>query len=147
MTPGVRRRHGPDHLRTDELEEGLAEIHAAPLRGLRRLYIRDLPSVPIARLETPDLPVRTSAIYFLWSRSEGLVYLGRATDLRIRWAAHSWVHTNGERALAKIHATHERALELGDVRIHWWAIPREHLGLVEGSLLRIHRPPWNSCFT
>ncbi len=107
---------------------------------LKGLQIGELPSVPIRGWEDLGLPDATTAVYFLVSRSQGLVYIGRATNLRSRWAPLPFDLMNDFPA----HHKRRPAIMLGDVTLHWWTVPRESLALIESMLLQIHRPLWNT---
>lgn len=108
---------------------------------LKDIPITDLPGVAVTDWRPlTDLPVRTSAIYFLVSRSQGLLYIGRATNLRSRWDNLPVDLMNDFPA----HAKRRPAIELGDVTLHWWGMPRECLAIVESILLQVNKPPWNT---
>jgi excinuclease UvrABC nuclease subunit len=112
---------------------------------LNKLTISDLPS---ALIEGPEvdllLPPNTSAIYFLRSMSQGLLYIGRATSLRGRWRLRRRIIDASQIEWEMCHAKLREAIALKDVTIHWWPIPAHHLAIAESALIQIHKPPWNS---
>jgi hypothetical protein len=109
------------------------------LEGLR---IERLPATEVDGEFTWRLPF-APAVYFLSSRSRGLLYIGKATNLRTRWAL--TYHVNGQILWDLCHGKLRDALELGDVSISWWELPRQYITIAESVLLQIHQPPWNTC--
>ncbi len=123
-----------------------------PVRDfLRRVRPEELPGVGMIALDVSDaLPAATSAVYFLWSASKGLLYIGKAGNLRNRWRlVYSFIKTGDpmEDIRWDPQGTHSKlrdALELGDVTLHWLAIPRDYITLAESLLVQAHTPPWNN---
>jgi excinuclease UvrABC nuclease subunit len=118
-----------------------------PFRELKdvlgRLDVRDLPSVPVDDVHfAGNLPL-VPAVYFLETPSLGLLYIGRATNLRSRWAARFRWDGSGRIDWEHSHAKLADALAVGDARLAWLAVPREYLAFTESLLLQIHTPPWN----
>ena len=112
---------------------------------LNKLRISDLPSALIEGLDVGLLlPPNTSAIYFLRSMSQGLLYIGRATNLRGRWRLQRRISDASQIEWELCHAKLREAIALEDVTIYWWPIPPHHLAVAESVLLQIHKPPWNS---
>ncbi len=108
------------------------------------LTIDELPGIRVEHVRScRELPLEP-AVYFLKSLSLGLLYIGRATNLRSRWRTESYIDDATIINWDRCHAKHKEALDLGDVTLHWWAIDRELLGVVESILLQIHSPPWNN---
>ena len=118
----------------------------------------DIKSLPCVRIESPDvweaLPIRTPAIYFLVSdnlseplrwrpqkyrriRRNGLLYIGKAVDLRQRW--------NNNSFMAPGHEMLEKSIAVGDVSMHWLAVKRQHTAIIESVLIQRYKPPWNTC--
>jgi hypothetical protein len=117
----------------------------------------ELPGVPIASHDVADLlPCATTAVYFLHSATRGLLYIGRATNLRSRWRLRTKAaKLGGPHLTSKLgapyaidwelcHAKLSECIEIGDVTIHWLTVPRELLASAESLLIQIHSPPWNS---
>jgi hypothetical protein len=116
-------------------------------RDLKTLQIKDLPWVPVNGWGDLGLPDRTTAVYFLVSRSRGMLYIGRATNLRNRWGQNPYHPDEHGKWGGSDYPAHDQkrpSIELGDVVLHWWVVPRELLAFLESMLLQIHRPPWNS---
>jgi hypothetical protein len=128
--------------------------------ALGMINIANLPSLAVDSLYL-DLP-QCSAIYFLRSpdrsatlrgknpnpkrrrRRNGLFYIGKAVNLRMRWHTYEWIHPDGSRSYPQIHQHIEAAIALKDIRLHWWECERRHLYVAESVLLQIYQPPWNS---
>ena len=136
--------------------------------------IGSLPNVPIVDVYVKrTLPLSTSAVYFVTHPEEGVLYIGKANDLRARWRCDgrsgidrvtpemdgTWVElSSGERGLVEYDAEHPhgfavwipthscmlRALELGDVSIAWLELPVGQTTATESALLKLQRPPWNT---
>jgi|SRR5271157_2409153 len=93
--------------------------------------IQELPGVLINHPRFAcALPTRTTAVYFLRSNKHGLLYVGKASDLRNRWLG-GW------------HQYLSDALTLGDVTLHWLVVSRDALSATEKALILEHRAPWN----
>ena len=107
--------------------------------------IEELPGIPIDRPDITDgLPMAASAIYFLCSHSRGLLYLGCAANLRSRWRIRRYINDERDIYSEMCHHRLKQSIELGDVMIRWWELPREYLEVAESVLLQIHGPPWNN---
>ena len=110
---------------------------------LAKIRFHELPSV---RIDTQSfgraLPANTSVVYFLVHRGSVLKYIGKASNLRSRW------YFTGKqffmRELQDVHHCLPLALELGDMALHYWKMPKKYLSIVELLLLREFTPPWNS---
>jgi len=114
----------------NQIQAGLAQIEKA----LSKLQIGALPYVVIADDDVCEsLPMRTAAVYFLTHPTEGLLYIGKAKNVRSRWGAPAY----------RQHDCLEMAIRLRDVRLSWWALPESLLGVVEESLIRMRKPKWN----
>ena len=117
--------------------------------SLRRLVIPGLPSISLDTYESAATHgPACSAVYFLWSKREGLLYIGKATNVRNRWRLRTRYDRSAGREAIWWEMCHSRlrdAVELGDVRLHWWDMPRQYITAVESLLLQIHRPTWNAC--
>lgn len=109
---------------------------------LEKLDIEGMPAADVDEKIVERLPI-APAVYFLRSRSQGLLYIGKATNLRGRWRLA--YHTSGQVLWELCHARHRDAVELGDVSLHWWLLPRQYITIAESALLQMHRPPWNVC--
>lgn len=128
----------------DSIVKGLEPALAQITSILEQLSIADLPSAPMV---SPDfnifLPTATSAIYFIRSKSRGLMYIGRATNVRNRWRkATSWVRSDTI-CWEMCHHRFRDALKLKDCVLHWLPVPKPYLGVLEGLLIHYHKPPWN----
>ncbi len=77
-----------------------------------------------------SLPMRTTAVYFLVSAEFGLLYVGRAMDLRARWV-------NG------VHHHLVDCLLLGDVTLRWLVVSRESLADTERLFIGLLDPAFN----
>lgn len=87
-----------------------------------------LPSLPLTeRSNLPSLP----GIYFVISESNEVLYIGQSTNLMFRW--HS---TN--------HNKYRDFINLGNVRIAWLVVEEIDLLIIEGKLISIFRPPFNT---
>jgi hypothetical protein len=141
----------------------LESLFAALIERLKKLKIADLPAVSIDGLYiNGTLPVRTSAVYFLRSESpsapfkggenrarpgtkrNGILYIGKATDLRQRWNTQIITQPSGMKYEVQVHQKLKEAIALGDVRLHWWAVDKPCLAIAESLLIQLHRPPWNN---
>jgi hypothetical protein len=100
----------------------------------------------VDRNSLDHLPL-VSAIYFLVSQSNGLLYIGRAAHLRSRWNSRPPILYSQDHPYDPFgYPTHHKlrpAIELGDVSLHWWAVAKDWLGVMETLLIQMHQPPWN----
>jgi hypothetical protein len=117
--------------------ETLDEVRAL-IEKWQDTTLEDLPRVAV---DSPDfydaLPCAVSAIYFLGNDRQGLLYIGKATNLKTRWR-------RDHDAPSLNHAKLEQCLDLGDVELAWWAVPTHCLVILENLLVRLHRPKWNN---
>jgi excinuclease UvrABC nuclease subunit len=122
----------------------LTRFFEALLARLRTLNIRELAGVRVDGEEfvqrLPDLP----AVYFLLSDKNGLLYVGKANNVRKRWAPAYWIHPTGKTECIRRHDKLEESIALGDVTLHWWSVSRPMLAMAESLLIQIYAPPWNS---
>lgn len=79
------------------------------------------------------IPVKTTGIYFLTHPVEGLLYIGKAKNIRNRWSD----------TFMGIHDCLEGAVRLGNVRLSWLPLPDGLNLLVEQKLIRLWKPKWN----
>ena len=98
-----------------------------------------MPGVALGRMRpdailmdcTPDgLPNRTTAVYFLVSAEFGLLYVGKATDMRGRW----------------VHGFHHHLVDsllLGDVTLRWLVVSRDSLADTERLFIGLLDPAFN----
>ena len=118
--------------------------HIQQLRlELANIDFESLPGKPLNDWETSsdDLP-KIPVVYFLVSRSRGLLYIGKATSLSLRWKL--FRHITGPILKEFCHAQLGPSIELGDVMLRWWEMPRECITIVESILLQNSMPPWNN---
>ena len=118
--------------------------HIKQLRTeLANIDVESLPGKLLNDWETAEVGLpRIPVVYFLVSRSRGLLYIGKATSLWLRWQPSR--HITGVLMKDFCHAQLGPAIELGDVMLRWWEMPRECITIVESILLQINKPPWNS---
>jgi len=122
--------------------EAVLEIVGKLLAETRGFSIDALPGIDVDSLDFGDkLPVSTPAVYYLVHECKGVLYIGKATNIRSRWAFRR--NTVGGDVPMQIHHRLEEAIRLGNVRLYWWAVPRECLVILENLLIQRHRPPWN----
>lgn len=100
---------------------------------LLSLELESLPSVLLTDKEgcTASIPSGVSGLYFLWGQEHGLLYVGKARNLRARWHIYPW------------HQYHDRCLELGGVRLSWFALDELALEVAETVAIRVLAPHWN----
>ena len=113
--------------RIKQINQALSEVDQAE-------FITSLPFVMIEEYELyKSLPTRTAAIYFLTHPELGMLYIGKAKNLRMRWAENNYNE----------HDCLEIALQTENVRLSWWEMPSDLHGLIEESLIRLWQPKWN----
>jgi excinuclease UvrABC nuclease subunit len=113
------------------------------LSGLKaELEVLDIEHLPGVRMDCEKfaerLPLATSGVYFLRSEACGLLYIGKATNIRQRWMPHPLAPF-----VPQNHRRFEDALDQGDVMLHYLELPQYQLATIESMLLQMHRPPWN----
>jgi hypothetical protein len=114
----------------------------AVIECLSRLDIDSLPSVLIEDIHVARLlPFDTSAIYFLSHPEKGLLYIGTASNLQGRWSLKCDMF--GEFSVELTHSCLDPAINLGNVRLSWWSVPKECLVTLESFLIRDLLPRWN----
>lgn len=118
--------------------------------SLKSLRIDDLPGILLDRYDiAEDLP-NASGIYFLISakkrtpRRTRLLYIGKAVNIRSRWTLKRQFLDSSQIYWDMCHHRLKDAVDLGDVTIRWWFLPREQLTCIESLLIQLHLPPWNS---
>ena len=120
----------------------------AMLRNVRillaKIDVRDLPHVPVDDLDFTRMLPETDAVYFLISAVDGLLYIGRATNLRRRWYVNRQVSDTSKPEWPLCHHALKPALDLGDVQIHWLLVGRDQLAIIESLLIQLYQPPWNT---
>jgi hypothetical protein len=109
---------------------------------LRRIDYLALPSVSVhCENFAEQLPPNTPAIYFLVHQDKYLKYIGKARNIRSRWLFTGKQFFNYEPQM--IHRCLPLALELGDVRLHYWSMAEQHISVVELILISALKPDWN----
>jgi len=104
--------------------------------ALKELDFSALPRVPIDDWECwEQLPLRTSAIYFVFDNEGELFYIGKSVNLRGRWNPRGLMTTE--------HTCLQSALDAGGFSLAWWSLPKMVLTVVEDALIRFHSPPRN----
>ncbi len=83
-----------------------------------------------------QLPLNTSCIYFLTHPKQGILYIGKASDLRGRFRGKNFsgVHT---------HHRLEAAIKLKNVRLSWVDCLEPAKTIIEMLLIRNLKPAWN----
>ena len=108
---------------------------------LRSLDFAELPSIPLESLiSCDDIAPGISCLYFLMHPIHGLLYVGKAKDLRQRWRA-SGFYPGEERSAT--HQYHERCIELGDVCLSWLPLDETAHEIAETIAIRCFEPHWN----
>src|SRR5258706_3215030 len=122
----------------------LATSHIDALRtSLARLDLSRLPRAPISDENVFErLPPTASAVYFLLHPTFGLLYIGKARDLQVRWRLNRNVY--GEIRARGTHHWLKSALDLGGVEIAWWAVHKKYLTVVETVMIQLLSPKWNT---
>jgi excinuclease UvrABC nuclease subunit len=135
------QRHDSDDPNAAIIEAMATHVDAL-LSCLARLDLSLLPRIEI-RTESlyQELPRQTTAIYFLIHPTEGLLYVGKAVNLKSRWKPHTY--PDGEIYEALTHSCLKLALEMGGVEIAWWTVPKRYLTIVETLLIQHWSPKWN----
>ncbi len=129
------RGHDSDDPNATILKSATSRINAMRKR-LARLDLSSLPRFKITDEDVSErLPRAMAAIYFLLHPTEGVLYIGKAHNLKGRWSPNFFRRTP--------HECFEGALELGDVELAWWAVPKEYLTALEALLIQIWSPKWN----
>jgi len=129
-----------DH-RAAQIEQAVDEVTARVQSLLKDLDFRELPSIAIDSLEACDkIPRGIPCLYFVHHPSFGLLYLGKAVDLRRRWKAEGRI---GQLRTA-LHQIHKRCIEIGNVTLSWFQLdPRAH-EIAETIAIRFFHPWWNT---
>lgn len=109
---------------------------------LNELDIDSLPNVLIEDMYVVDLlPSDTSAIYFLSHHDKGLLYIGKASNLKGRWSLKCDIA--GQFSVELTHHCLDPAINLSNVRLSWWSVPKVCLATIESILIRDLSPRWN----
>jgi hypothetical protein len=125
-----------------EPESILETVHKL-LAQTKDFDISVLPRLSVDSRDFGDqLPISTTAVYYLVHQPKGILYIGKATNLSSRWRTVE--NCVGGDIPIQIHHKLEKALELGNVWLYWWTVPKECLTIIENLLIQRHRPPWNS---
>jgi GIY-YIG catalytic domain len=141
ITPGeypedsLMREMGPEpEVTLEKVRKLLKQIKDCPIEALPRIAI-----------DKPDfgrnLPVSTSAIYYLVHAHKGILYIGKAKSLNARWV---YGNPGWGGDFVQQHHRLSDALKLKNVWLYWWEVPKELLTILESLLIQWHRPPWNS---
>lgn len=98
---------------------------------LTQVDVRSLPSLPLESRKS--FPKKVPVIYFAFSESDEVLYIGRSVDFYTRW--------NGQ-----THHHYKRLEEVGNVRIAWLEVSdRALLPSIEYALIEHFAPPFNAC--
>lgn len=114
-----------------------------PPRLLLPEYLQNLPSISITLISLQrKLPV-VSAVYFIYHSRFGLLYIGRASNLRSRW--YPKLRSDDLRQVDFTYSHHcmADALVLRGSRLYWQEVERPHLHRVETHYIRALAPAWN----
>jgi hypothetical protein len=122
--------------------EEIAALIRPIKRILRHVDPSQLTGVPIQGVEFIESLPKIPAIYFLVSQKKGLVYIGKAHNLRAHWWPKEPLDHNYWPDLC--HHRLKQAINQGDVTLHWMEVPPDQLGVLECLLIQIHQPAWNS---
>ena len=121
-------------LKMKSVEERIADIQI----DHKELYC--LPGIEInADSNFYTIPKKISCVYFLVHPTRGILYIGKALDLRNRW-------TNKYHIQRVAHDCHEPCLKLGMVSLRWFLLDDPVKTIAEMLLIRKIRPEWNSEF-
>lgn len=112
------------------------------LKKFDKYYLDHLPSLELKDDKFYDdrLLPRISCIYFLKHETKGLLYIGKAKDLRSRWVV-------GKDKYGQYYECHhmlERSLRLGNIKLVWYKICPSVSLFVETILIGKFRPQWNT---
>jgi hypothetical protein len=93
------------------------------------ISLDSLPSVNVDNEKVFEaLPHKASCVYFLTHAEQGLLYIGKAYDLKQRFKYHGHIRP---------------ALSLKNVRLFWLELPCELLAICEDVLIAGRTPRWN----
>ncbi len=107
-----------------------------------QVNILKLPFIFITDFDsTHTLPVNITCVYFLTHQEEGLLYVGKALNLKTRWRVQTNIY--GQILPEFNHSCLFPAIELGNVKLHWWEILPELRSLCESILIKKLKPKWN----
>jgi hypothetical protein len=142
----VKRQHDTTP-RADDLNEHVYHLS----RILAKIRVNRLPATPMDTPEFADRLPDISCVYFLRRKKGTLLYIGKAVNLRSRFmkVPCGWVPSDSDpdarnMVYRPFHDKENDALALGDVGIHWWALPSHYITIAETILIQDRRPPWNS---
>jgi GIY-YIG catalytic domain len=93
----------------------------------------NLDSLPSINLDNEGifkalLPNAPHCVYFLTHAEHGLLYIGKAYNLKYRFKHHEHL---------------QPAIDLGNARLSWLELPRELPAVLEDVLIVGRRPKWN----
>lgn len=119
------------------VESQLAAV-AEEVERFSNLRFSELPSVLIDAIPFDNCPFANNAIYFLTHPTYGILYVGKANNLRGRWRC-DWNY--GALEWMPTHKQHQRALDLGGVYLSWTEC--KNPDVIEAILIKALQPPWN----
>jgi hypothetical protein len=123
-----------------EIEQAVDTVNASVQDALRAVDLAKLPFVVLDSLEACDkIPRGISCLYFLRHTPSGLLYVGKAADLRGRWRAEG--RAGGERKA--LHHLHARCIEVGGTVLSWFQLHQRAHEIAETVAIRVLHPPWN----
>lgn len=104
--------------------KGIERVTDAIQQGINFLH---LPSIPLE--EKWRFPKKVSCVYFVITKDDELLYIGRAIDLYTRWQSHHYL---------------EKLATLNGVKLAWLQVPDiEELPKLEYELIKLLSPPLN----
>ena len=122
------------------LENLIAECRLNIRRRFRHVTLDDLPYRNLADFQScDDLPSRLPCIYFLLHPKHGVLYIGKAKNIRQRWRSQGVAGGNREPA----HKHHERCVEIGNVKLSWLELDPSAHEMVETEAIHYYNPCWN----
>lgn len=123
--------------------ERIVSLHKIIYDSLLKIDLNSLPFINIKNRESfESLPPNICCVYFLIHPVQGVLYVGKAINLRSRWRIkyNAWGQFNREQN----HDCLLKSIRLRDVKLAWWEIPKEYKPLIENMLIKIYNPKWNT---
>lgn len=112
------------------------------LNKFNHYYLEQLPFIELINDDfyTNNLLPSESCLYFLTHNKEGLLYIGKAKNLRSRWRIDK--SNNGD--YIKSHHMLRPVLDLKNVKLSWYKICSSLSLFIEHMLIKKLNPKWNT---
>jgi len=114
------------------------------LSALKPAHIESLSGIPLENYKSINaLPEATSCVYFLTHPEQGLLYIGKANNLKKRFYMYPSIFDTSQPEVLHTHPALIQAVRCGNTKLSWLEVSPDLNEMIEKILIGTLVPKWN----